>query len=57
MHLGLSVLTMWWREIVRFKRQRSRVVGSLAQPLVFWILLGGGLHASFHPPGLPAGTT
>jgi ABC-2 type transport system permease protein len=41
---------------VRFLRQRSRVIGALVQPIVFWILLGGGLSASFRPPGAPDGT-
>ncbi|MFQ5914361.1 MAG: ABC transporter permease [Nitrospinota bacterium] len=52
----LPVTTLWWREIVRFLRQRSRVIGSLAQPLLFWLLVGGGLKASFRPPGTPVGT-
>lgn len=42
---------LWWREIVRFLRQRSRLVGAFVQPLVFWLLLGGGLSASFRPGG------
>jgi ABC-2 type transport system permease protein len=46
-----AVQALWWREIVRFVRQRSRVIGSLAQPVVFWLLLGGGLSASFRPDG------
>jgi hypothetical protein len=41
----LAVTTLWWREITRFRRQRSRVFGALGQPLVFWLLLGGGLSA------------
>jgi len=53
----LPALTLWQREIVRFLRQRSRVVGALGQPVVFWLLLGGGLAASFRPPGTPAGTS
>ena len=44
-----AVVALWRREIVRFVRQRSRVIGSLAQPIVFWLLLGGGLSASFRP--------
>lgn len=44
-----AVEALWRREILRFVRQRSRVIGSLAQPLVFWALLGGGLSASFRP--------
>jgi ABC-2 type transport system permease protein len=50
----LTVLTLWWREITRFRRQRSRWTSALVQPLVFWLLLGGGLRASFRPPGAPA---
>ena len=38
-----AVRSLWWREIVRFLRQPSRVVGALGQPIVFWLLLGGGL--------------
>lgn len=49
------VLALWWREMIRFVRQRSRVTGALAQPLVFWLLLGGGLNASFRPAGALAG--
>jgi ABC-2 type transport system permease protein len=52
----LPVFSLWWREMVRFCRQRSRIVGALVQPLVFWLLLGGGLQASFRPPGAAAGT-
>lgn len=48
--------TLLWREVVRFCRQRSRVVGALAQPVLLWLLLGGGLGASFRPPGAPSGT-
>jgi ABC-2 type transport system permease protein len=47
--------TLWWREIVRFVRQRSRLTGALLQPLVFWALLGAGLKASFRPSGMPRG--
>lgn len=52
----LPVVTLWRREIVRFCRQRSRLVGAFAQPLVFWLLLGAGLGGSFRPPGAPAAT-
>src|SRR6266849_5685060 len=53
----LAVATLWQREVIRFVRQRSRLVGALAQPLVFWALLGSGLSPSFRPPGAPAGTS
>jgi ABC-2 type transport system permease protein len=39
------------RDLRRFFRQRSRIVGSLAQPLILWAVLGGGLGASFRVAG------
>src|SRR5438876_7704182 len=53
----LAIATLWRREVIRFSRQRSRLLGALAQPLVFWLLLGGGLSPSFRPPGAPAGAS
>src|SRR5690242_16689103 len=38
----LPVLTLWQRELVRFWRQKSRVLGVVASPLVFWLLIGYG---------------
>jgi ABC-2 type transport system permease protein len=43
----LPAFTLWWREIVRFYRQKGRVVGVLASPLVFWAVLGSGFGTSF----------
>ncbi len=44
----LPTYTLWLREIVRFYRDRSRVLGALGSPLVFWFLIGSGLGRSFH---------
>ncbi|MGA2591147.1 MAG: ABC transporter permease, partial [Bryobacteraceae bacterium] len=38
----LPVATLWQRELVRFWRQKSRVLGVVASPLVFWLLIGYG---------------
>jgi ABC-2 type transport system permease protein len=43
----LATYTLWLREIVRFYRDRTRVVGALGSPLVFWFLIGSGLGRSF----------
>ena len=51
----LPALTLWWREMVRFFRQRDRVVGALVTPIVFWLLLGFGLGKSFKTPSAPEG--
>jgi len=49
----LPAFTLWWREIVRFYRQPMRVVGVLASPLVFWLVLGSGFGSSFRSGGEP----
>ncbi|TAN51825.1 MAG: multidrug ABC transporter permease [Rhodospirillales bacterium] len=41
-----------WREWIRFIRQPQRVVGSVGQPLLFWLFLGSGFSPSFKPPGM-----
>ncbi|MCH7988779.1 MAG: ABC transporter permease [Planctomycetes bacterium] len=46
----LPIWTLASRELVRFFRQRTRMVGALGQPLIFWILFGAGLHGSFRNP-------
>jgi len=38
-----AALSLAWREIVRFLRQRHRVFGALVQPVIFWLLFGTGL--------------
>lgn len=44
---ALAAATLWWREVVRFYRQRARVVGVIASPLLFWIVIGSGFGRSF----------
>ena len=39
------------RDLRRFFRQPSRVVGSAAQPLILWAVLGAGFSGSFRPGG------
>src|SRR5215468_5263052 len=45
--LILPAFTLWWREIVRFYRQRARVAGVILSPLLFWIVIGSGFGTSF----------
>jgi len=49
----LPAFTLWWRELVRFYRQRSRVVGVIASPLVFWLVIGSGFGTSFRSGDAP----
>jgi ABC-2 type transport system permease protein len=52
--LWLPAFSLWWREMVRFYRQRSRVVGVILSPLVFWVLLGAGFGRTMHTGGAGA---
>lgn len=46
-----AVYIMWLRELKRFVRSRSRMVGSLGQPLLFLVALGYGLGPVFQKAG------
>lgn len=43
----LAIRTIWAREMIRFYRQPSRVMGALGTPLIFWLLIGSGFGSSF----------
>lgn len=42
----LPAYSLWLREMVRFYRQKTRVVGVIASPLLFWLVLGMGFGNS-----------
>jgi ABC-2 type transport system permease protein len=48
--LFLPAFTLFQREIVRFYRMRSRVVGVILSPVLFWFVIGSGFGSSFHGP-------
>src|SRR5579862_445015 len=47
----LPSISLWWREVIRFYRQRARVVGVIASPLLFWVVIGSGFGTSFRSSG------
>jgi len=49
----LPALSLCQRELVRFYRQKSRIIGVIGSPLVFWFLIGSGLSGSFRHPSAP----
>ena len=51
----LPAFSLCKREMVRFLRQRHRVVGALGTPIVFWLLLGLGMGHSFRGIDVPGG--
>jgi ABC-2 type transport system permease protein len=50
MHVLRTIGALTGREILKFVRDRSRVLGALAQPLALWLLLGLGFQNTFQPP-------
>ncbi len=47
----LAIYTLCARELTRFYRDRSRVIGALTPPIVFWFLIGSGIGSSIQVPG------
>jgi ABC-2 type transport system permease protein len=45
--VALPAFTLWLREVVRFYRQRARVAGVIASPVLFWLVIGSGFGTSF----------
>ncbi|MFB6248673.1 MAG: ABC transporter permease, partial [Salinibacter sp.] len=54
MHALRTIGALTGREMRKFVRDRSRVLGALAQPLALWVLLGLGFQGTFRPvqPGV-----
>ena len=46
------IYTIWLRNMKRFIRSKSRIVGSIAMPLFFLLFLGVGLNSVVQLPGL-----
>lgn len=53
----LPSYTLLRRELVRFFRQPNRVIGALGTPVIFWILIGGGMASSFRPTSMTGTVT
>lgn len=46
-----SIGIIWYREVLRFSRDRLRIVTALVQPLVYLFIFGNGLSASMKAMG------
>lgn len=51
MLINSPVYVMWLRQIKRYLGSKSRIIGSLAQPLLFLVALGFGFGAVFQAAG------
>ena len=50
-----AVYIIWYRDLLRFWRDRARIVASLAQPLLFLLIFGTGLSAAISGSGQATG--
>src|SRR6266436_4085254 len=46
-----TIYILWLRAIKRYLRSRSRIIGSLGQPILFLLALGYGLGSVFQAAG------
>jgi len=47
----VAIYALWWRDVLRFARSRSRIIGSVLTPLFFVAFLGSGFR-TIEIPGL-----
>ncbi|MBF7083969.1 ABC transporter permease [Desulfallas sp. Bu1-1] len=50
-----AVYTIWLRDVIRFFREKTRILGMLGQPLLYLLIMGNGLASTFKIPGAPPG--
>mgnify|MGYP000873607511 CR=1 FL=1 len=50
-HELYAMYILWLRQIKRYFRSRSRIIGSLGQPILFLVALGFGLNSTFAASG------
>jgi len=46
-----AIYTIWLRDVLRFSRDRSRILASLGTPLLFLLVFGAGLSPAMAPLG------
>lgn len=46
-----TIVALWRRDLLRLVRERSRWIGVVLQPLLFWIVIGSGMDGVFQLPG------
>jgi len=45
------ISVLWRRDLLKFVRRPSRLVGAFLQPVIFWVMIGGGLASTFSLKG------
>ncbi|SMB90303.1 ABC-2 type transport system permease protein [Thermanaeromonas toyohensis ToBE] len=50
-----AIYTIWYRDILRLLRERSRIIGMLGQPLIYFLIVGQGISSAMGFRGAPPG--
>ncbi len=45
------IYILWWRQVIKYFRSKSRIVGSLGQPLLFMVAFGFGFGSIYQKAG------
>src|SRR6516164_4246447 len=51
----MTIYTIWLREVTRFVRERSRIVGMIGQPLLYLLIVGVGIRSGMQFSGSSGG--
>lgn len=49
-----AIYTIWYRDLIRFLRERNRIIGMIGQPLMYLLIVGQGISAAMGFRGVPA---
>lgn len=50
---GMSAIyTIWYRNVLKYFRMKSRIIGSLGMPFFFMVIIGFGLNSAISVPGM-----
>src|SRR6056297_4100686 len=50
--MSSAIYTIWYRNVLKYFRMKSRIIGSLGMPFFFLVIIGFGLDSSVSVPGM-----
>ncbi|MCG0277147.1 MAG: ABC transporter permease [Thermanaeromonas sp.] len=50
-----AIYTIWYRDTLRLLRERTRIIGMLGQPLIYFLIVGQGISSAMGFRGAPPG--
>src|SRR6056297_4137094 len=50
--MSSAIYTIWYRNVLKYFRMKSRIIGSLGMPFFFLVIIGFGLDSAVSVPGM-----